>query len=102
MRTLDEMEPDPELTADQKRIVAGLSQGQLAEIDRAIVAVTKNQWQKVAKVIAVAMQSTPRAPTDVPDIFYSLRIRRLVDDGKLEAQGDLRRMRFSEVRRVVD
>lgn len=35
---------------------------------------------------------------DIPDVFYSHRVRDLVSNGHLEAQGNLHRMRFSEVR----
>jgi len=34
----------------------------------------------------------------VPDVYYARRVAELVAMGKLEAQGDLRRMRFNEVR----
>ena len=37
----------------------------------------------------------------VPDAYYSRRIIKLVNDGLLDAQGDLREMRFSEVRLPV-
>ena len=35
---------------------------------------------------------------DVPDIYYAQRVRHLVEIGKLESQGDLHYMRYSEVR----
>ncbi len=34
----------------------------------------------------------------VPDIYYSERIRKLVEKGVLEAAGNLHYMRYSEVR----
>ena len=34
----------------------------------------------------------------IPDIFYSQRVRHLVEEGKLESQGNLGYMRYSEVR----
>ena len=39
-----------------------------------------------------------RAFPDVPDIYYAQRVRHLVEVGKLESQGDLHYMRYSEVR----
>lgn len=44
------------------------------------------------------MQSIPDAPESVTDIFYVKRIMHLVRTGQMESQGDLRRMRSSEVR----
>ena len=34
----------------------------------------------------------------LPDIYYAQRVLSLVDAGRLEAQGDLKYLRFSEVR----
>jgi hypothetical protein len=54
-----------------------------------------DRWQKVAKIIALV--SNPAA--DGKDFnTIAVRIRALVDDGKLEAKGDLSRWRYSEVR----
>ncbi len=44
------------------------------------------------------MDAYPDQYYDVPDVFYSQRLRDLVSAGHLEAQGNLYRMRFSEVR----
>jgi hypothetical protein len=37
----------------------------------------------------------------LPDVYLSQRVRELVESGLLENQGNLARMRFSEVRLVV-
>lgn len=34
-----------------------------------------------------------------PDLFYAIRVRYLVESGRLVSQGNLSRMRYSEVRR---
>ena len=44
------------------------------------------------------MDAYPDQYLDIPDVFYSQRIRELVSGGQLQAQGNLHRMRFSEVR----
>lgn len=49
-------------------------------------------------VVAIAMDAYPDQYYDIPAIFYGQRVRELVATGQLEAQGNLRRMRFSEVR----
>jgi hypothetical protein len=56
------------------------------------------RWQKVAMVVA---RSTDKLESRYPDIssaFYAQRIQILADQGRLESQGDLDYMRFSEVR----
>jgi hypothetical protein len=55
-------------------------------------------WRKVALVVAVAMDAYSDQYHDIPDVFYGQRVRDLVSSGHLAAQGNLRRMRFSEVR----
>jgi hypothetical protein len=40
-----------------------------------------------------------RRAQGIPDVYYAERVRALVDRGLIESVGNLRRMRFSEVRR---
>jgi len=44
------------------------------------------------------MQANDGLVPKVPDIFYAERVRNLVAEGKLESQGNLLYMGFSEVR----
>jgi hypothetical protein len=98
MTTPSDNHDDPPLDADDLRAVAALTQDDLLAIDRALLASSSSDWRKVALVVASAMDAYPDQYLDIPDVFYSLRIRELVFDGWLEARGNLHRMRFSEVR----
>ena len=89
---------DPPPDSDDLRAIAQLSEEDLRVIDRAILASASKDWRKVALVVAVAMDAHPDHYYDIPDVFYSQRVRHLVSGGKLQAQGNLARMRFSEVR----
>jgi len=71
---------------------------QLEDIDRALLAAARPHFQKVALVVAIAMRQLAQQLPAIPDAVYAQRIIRLVEQGQLESQGDLRRMRFSEVR----
>jgi hypothetical protein len=44
------------------------------------------------------MSSLPNRRRGIPDVFYAQRIRELVRTGRLEADGNLAYMNFSEVR----
>jgi hypothetical protein len=66
-------------------------------LDAAILSFAGERWQKVAKIIYLASDGAADG-TDFDAI--EARIRALVDDGKLEAKGDLSRWRFSEIRRA--
>jgi hypothetical protein len=48
-------EPDGELTPDQKKLVAQLSNEKLIEIDNALLANTCDKWRKVARVVGATM-----------------------------------------------
>lgn len=89
---------DRSLTTEEEARVARLSQSELREIDEALVSNAKPQWRKVAMVVAITMSSLSNRLPGIPDVFYGMRVRKLVEDGVLESQGNLARMRLSEVR----
>jgi hypothetical protein len=71
-----------------------------AEIDTALVAAASDHWQKVAKVIARAVDKLDGAQVDAKDLWRAVgaRVVGLVDSGKLEATGFVEFWRLSEVR----
>lgn len=97
--TYDEFEPDGPLTPEQEVVVAKLSPEDLAKIDEGLLSNCCENWRKVAMVVGTTMMSDgPYRFEDVPDVFYSQRVRALVESGLLESQGNLDFMRYSEVR----
>jgi hypothetical protein len=50
-------------------------------------------------VVARTMEVLDGRVIALPDIYFAQRVRHLVESGKLDSQGDLSRMRYSEVRR---
>ncbi len=82
--------------------IAALSVAEVAAIDRAIMFALTSQWQKTALVVGHAMYAYPDRFDDIPDVFYGQRLLQLASEGRLSAQGNLRRMRFSEVRKLND
>ena len=87
------------LDADERAVVAALSPSQVTAIDAAILQSVGTDWVKVAMVLAKQSKAHPGIPNDVPLEFIWQRLSRLVDQGELQLQGNLRRARFSEVRR---
>src|SRR5688572_20843366 len=90
--------PDPPLTSEEEQRVKQLSEYEIDEIDSALLSNTRLHWQKVAMVVALTMKSCEGRIPPIPDLFYGQRVRRLVETGVLESQGNLASMRFSEVR----
>jgi hypothetical protein len=67
------------------------------ELDAMVLSAARPQWRKVAFIVAIVGQSRPE---DLDGKYDSIaeRIVALVNDGKLESQGDLIQWRHSEVR----
>lgn len=94
----EDIYPDSPLTPQQEALVRLLTAADLQRIDECLLSHTSDRWRKVARVVASTMASLAGHFPDVPDVFYSRRIKHLVASGALEAVGNLDRMRFSEVR----
>ena len=84
--------------AEQLARMALLGPEDIQRIDRIILDHVKPHWQKVAMVVARVLGSLGHQVARVPDVFVSSRVRTLVSQGHLQSQGNLMRMRFSEVR----
>lgn len=92
------VEPDDELSSEEESRASRLSAEDLDRIDAALLSHAHPQWRKLAMIVALAMGDCGEDISNVPDAFYSRRAARLVSEGKLVASGDLRRMRYCEVR----
>jgi Protein of unknown function len=88
----------PDRADSRQRFIDQLAPALVAEIDRLLLANCHSQWLKVARVVGSAMQEMRGKIDGVPDVYFAQRIAHLVQAGKLVSQGDLKRMRFSEVR----
>lgn len=78
--------------------IAALRPEQIQAIDAVLMSVCDDRWRKVAYVVDRAMGGIPDRVPGIPDGFYAARVCGLVARGLLESQGDLARMRYSEVR----
>lgn len=91
-------ELDEPMTAEEEAFVASLSPVTIERIDAALLAYAKPQGSKVALLVVMAMTDPALGDLGLPDVYYAGRIRRLVELGLLVSEGDLGRMRHSEVR----
>lgn len=97
MSYLDTSE-DREPTQEELDQIAKLSSEQLEAIDELILSVASNRFKKVALIVGLVKSRQSGFMLHFPDTFFSRRIAQLVNEGHLEAQGDLKRMRYSEVK----
>ncbi len=96
--TNEKEEPDAPLTPQQEAIANSLSEEFVQTIDKTLLSHANVYWRKVAMLVALTMAESETRIAGLPDVFYSKRIRKLVEAGVLESAGDLDYMRFSEVR----
>jgi hypothetical protein len=90
--------PNPPLSRKEAAAFAKLSPEDIATIDDGILASTLPRWRKVAMVVSIAEEKLRGQYPQFSYILYAMRIRQLAKKGRLESQGNLRYMRFSEVR----
>ena len=89
-----------QLDDEARAAIAALSVAEVTAIDQAILSVLSSSWQKTALIVGRAMYTYPDQFDDIPDVFYCERVLQLASDGLIAFQGNLRRMRFSEVRKL--
>jgi hypothetical protein len=89
------------LDEEELAAIAVLTDADVIAIDGAILSQLNNCWQKTALVVARAMFVYPDKYDDIPDTFYGQRIMTLCSKGLIEADGDLRQFRSSEIRAVL-
>src|SRR5258708_2748241 len=90
--------PNSRLSPEQASAFAQLSKKQIANIDDAILSCAAPHWQKVARMVSLTEEKLVTKYPQFSYGFYAERIRLLAEQGRLESQGDLSFMRFSEVR----
>ena len=89
---------NPPLSAEEQSLAAQLTDADLQIIDSAIMTNSSNRWLKVARVVRQTEKVLSDQYPGLSYIFYAQRLIHLADEGRLESQGNLEYMRFSEVR----
>ena len=89
----------PSPSSEELRLATEIGPAGLAAIDAALLTHTRDRWMKVARVVFDAIDGQG-LPVEEPYVsFYVRRLLRLAELGEVEGKGDLRRPRYSEVRR---
>jgi hypothetical protein len=94
---VDEDSPIDDLSEEEQASVDALAPVQVEAIDSAILAEARPSWRKVATILGAFLLQDRGGPW-IPLAFQVKRVMWLVECGKLESQGDLRRIHHSEVR----
>jgi hypothetical protein len=90
---------DPEVARAYDDYCSGKTRTQRqAHIDGVVFRFAQPRWLKVARIILEVLHDCERNQVETTASTIATSIRRLVEQGKLEAQGDISRWRYSEVR----
>ena len=91
-------DPDDQLTEEDEALVSNLHPSDLDHIDCALLEECATSWRKCARVVLGAIEVTNQTLPDLPVALYAQRIAALVQAGRLQSQGNLSYLRFSEVK----
>ncbi|HLZ01492.1 MAG TPA: DUF3658 domain-containing protein [Bradyrhizobium sp.] len=83
------------LTWDKVRLPPPVT---VLDFDRAILSTISPQWRKTARIVGTVSEQYGKLGIDLDPAIVAARLMTMVDSGLLEAAGDLRMWRFSEVR----
>jgi len=72
-----------------------------SDLDESILRHLTPRWQKVAMVVAKVLMDADPDLSQLGDFEVAERIKLLVQAGRIEARGDLKQMRRSEIRSSV-
>lgn len=90
--------PNEPISAEEKAAADLLDPQELEAIDACLLSHCTGRFLKVARVILRTENGLRHRFPKLTHIFYTLRLRHLVDTGHLLASGDVSQMRFSEVK----
>jgi hypothetical protein len=95
----EQIQDDPPPNQEQQSRINQLSIEEINEIEEMLLKHTCERWRKVARVVGTSMSEFKGKFKGVPDVYFSERVQSLVNRGLLESQGNLKRMRYSEIKK---
>ncbi|WP_101926098.1 MULTISPECIES: DUF3658 domain-containing protein [Luteimonas] len=95
---LDRAMEDMTLEQAERDAVARLDDGDLEQIDRAILSALDDRWQKAGFIASGVMIAAPDEHEELPEVLYAERIRALVQAARLEGKGDPSVLKTFEIR----
>jgi len=90
--------PNPPMSAQEQAAADLLSEQDLEAIDGCILSHCADRFYKVAAIMGRTQDQLADRFPNLSYVFYTQRLKHLVDTGRLDAAGDVFKMRFSEVR----
>ncbi|MBK8466580.1 MAG: hypothetical protein IPL32_12180 [Chloracidobacterium sp.] len=89
---------DLNMSSNEMERILLLTPSEVARIDNWLLSFAIHRGRKVAFLVMSAMQQLTAEIPSVPDAFYILRVQKLIEEGRLELDGNMDFWRQSEVR----
>jgi hypothetical protein len=93
-----EDEPSPEEWA----LMRQASAAEAAAVDALVLGHCTDGWQKIARVVGASLDDYDARFSHLPYVYMQVRMRDLVEQGRIECQGDVMALRTAEVRLRAD
>ncbi len=83
-------------------IVDSLTEDDIRKVDNWLRSCITDRWQKVAMVVAGAILKSEEKEElqEVPDVFFGMRIESMAKNGEILSRGNLKLMRYSDIKRA--
>jgi hypothetical protein len=89
---------NPPISAQEQAAADLLSKRDLEAIDACILSHCADHFYKVARIMGKTEDELAERFPKLSYVFYTQRLKHLVDTGHLDSAGDVFKMRFSEAR----
>ena len=89
---------NPPISTEEQAAADLLSTQDIELIDACILSHCADHFYKVARIMGRTEDELANRFPKLSFVFYTQRLKQLVDTGRLDAAGDVFKMRFSEVR----
>ncbi|MGV8960811.1 MAG: hypothetical protein ACOH1V_10535 [Stenotrophomonas sp.] len=87
-----------DLKQEARDAIMRLDDGDLEQIDQAILSALDHNWKKAGFIASGVMISAPDEHEEVPEVLYALRIRALLAASRIQGKGDPQVMKTFEIR----
>ncbi|TDK20337.1 hypothetical protein E2F46_16170 [Luteimonas aestuarii] len=78
--------------------IARLDEQDIERIDRAILSALGDDWKKAGFITSGMVIAAPDEYEEVPEMFYTMRIRALAEASRIEGRGDPHALKTFEIR----
>lgn len=91
-----------DLEQEARDAIARLDDGDLEQIDQAILSALDHSWKKAGFIASGVMIAAPDEHEELPEVLYAIRIRALVQAARIEGKGDPQVLKTFEIRLPSD